>query len=574
MKSKKTVSIITGVIAAATVTVASAQEDLSKVISVDKVVVPEEREASRISDVPSLLQPTVKPFKLTMSDKLIQATTPNLVNRLEPAATVEEPIIGEDSRGYVTLGYFPAFNLGLSAGYRLIDFDFTQLGAWVQYNGKSYDGKAKGKDVDMNLNQVALGLDFSHQFMNRNRLDADVTYQFTAYNRPWLDNYKDMNNHRLWFDSKYTGIAEGFDYFAGIKLGGTFFGEGDTVLPEGLWTQDTYKWGEFGFGINGGISSKDVDETAYGIDLRADFNSTGEFVTWDVNPFSRELEVENHGSNIRGLVSLTPYWSGDWGNVKAKVGLDVDFGINSGSAFSLAPEASAEWIPGFGKSMFGTYLTVTGGTHQNSLGSLLDYSPYLDPTFGHEHSRVPFDGTFGMVFGPFMGVSLDLHANYSKANDWLMPILVKGFNYWSAIDLDGFRFGAKLSYKSKLVKSLTVSYDHVSNDGDNGYYLWRDHASDVLDAQLTVNVIKPLDVSLGFEARWGRKMNVYDSNSPEFGTVSLGKSNNLSVGAIYRVTDKFSVFGRGENLLGTKWDILYGIPAQGLTGLVGATYTF
>ena len=56
--------------------------------------------------------------------------------------------------------------------------------------------------------------------------------------------------------------------------------------------------------------------------------------------------------------------------------------------------------------------------------------------------------------------------------------------------------------------------------------------------------------------------------------LSLGHVNTLSLGGLYRFNDQLSFFARLENLFNHKYDLLYNIPSQGFTGLVGATYKF
>ena len=55
---------------------------------------------------------------------------------------------------------------------------------------------------------------------------------------------------------------------------------------------------------------------------------------------------------------------------------------------------------------------------------------------------------------------------------------------------------------------------------------------------------------------------------------SLGIISNLKAGALYRITPQWSAFLRGENLLNRKTLLIGGMPGQGITGLVGATYKF
>lgn len=55
---------------------------------------------------------------------------------------------------------------------------------------------------------------------------------------------------------------------------------------------------------------------------------------------------------------------------------------------------------------------------------------------------------------------------------------------------------------------------------------------------------------------------------------SLGTAASLDLGATWRFSDRFNVWGTVENLLNRDWQIVYGIPNKGVTGLVGVSYRF
>ena len=73
--------------------------------------------------------------------------------------------------------------------------------------------------------------------------------------------------------------------------------------------------------------------------------------------------------------------------------------------------------------------------------------------------------------------------------------------------------------------------------------------------------------------RWMQEAEAANSFLPAC-DYDLKDVSDLSVGASYAVTDDFTVFARGENLLGTDSYLLPYVPAQGLTGLVGIGWKF
>ena len=104
---------------------------------------------------------------------------------------------------------------------------------------------------------------------------------------------------------------------------------------------------------------------------------------------------------------------------------------------------------------------------------------------------------------------------------------------------------------------------------------WMAHhsAKMVLEASLAVRPVEKLEVNVGYELRADRVAYGYDGTEmPE--AISLGDASLLSVSARYSITPALDVFTRGDNLLGSDYYMLPGVRAQGLHGLVGASFKF
>ena len=136
------------------------------------------------------------------------------------------------------------------------------------------------------------------------------------------------------------------------------------------------------------------------------------------------------------------------------------------------------------------------------------------------------------------------------------------------------------SYKYRDMASLRLSYEGAPQGIDKGYTMWSDRAKSVFNAQLTVSPISALDICLGYELRSGRAIYEVGSDSDDIfqGTYytlhTIGNVNSLNLGATYHITPQFNVWANVENLLNSKWEAVYGIPAKGVTGLVGIGYKF
>ena len=101
----------------------------------------------------------------------------------------------------------------------------------------------------------------------------------------------------------------------------------------------------------------------------------------------------------------------------------------------------------------------------------------------------------------------------------------------------------------------------------------------MLGAGVSVSPLTALDITLDYRLRSGRA--VYIAGDPLVGpfeggytAVKLGNVSSLDLGATYRFNDRFNVWARGENLLGSRWQENFLLPCKGVTGLVGIGYKF
>ena len=97
-------------------------------------------------EVHSATRPDVYPsqLKFTATQRQLQARDYTRISEFGPHIGTLEPASTEPAapltpyRGYVDLGYFPAANAGLSAGYTIVGTDATQLNIWGQLNNRQY----------------------------------------------------------------------------------------------------------------------------------------------------------------------------------------------------------------------------------------------------------------------------------------------------------------------------------------------------------------------------------------------------------------------------------------------------
>ena len=81
-------------------------DDLNKVIIIDKEIVPELKEVTRINKTPQVPPLNVKTTTLNYNEKAKTTLVPPEITTLEPASNVDTIALSK-YRGYAMLGYFP-----------------------------------------------------------------------------------------------------------------------------------------------------------------------------------------------------------------------------------------------------------------------------------------------------------------------------------------------------------------------------------------------------------------------------------------------------------------------------------
>lgn len=577
------------------VTMMAGAQDLKKEITIEKEIVPELRAATRLSVNHAIISPSVRKNEISFSDRdLAVDIVPGMV-RLDPAATFAA-VTRSPCRGYAALGYFPAYNLGLSAGYNIIQNKSTVLNAWCQFNGYNYktdtrfnDEKLKGTD---NTGMIGVGL--SHYFNEAQSLSVNADFGFTSVKYPGMaptvmfdDDFNgrySSSNTRFNIDGRWRSGDRNNNYTVGLDVAmfsnsakDSEFGYG--VVVNGLNPPSAVREMNYAvdFGIKYGSLAIDVDASFL------NYNAMNSVVLGDVvitPPWSSASSetagmyyIKKGKGKTNGVVSARPHFIFEGDMFNASVGASLQYTVNSGKNFHIAPDVRLSVIP---SSKFSAYAYFGGGEHQNTLMSLFNESHFISPLLAYENSHIPFTANIGLIIGPFTGASLELFGGYAVANDWLMPAMSEG-SFFMPIDMKGWHGGARLRYKYRDIVDFSASFEAAPQKEDRGYYLWRDRAGQVVKIDLSVRPVEKLIVEAGWELRGDRQ--TYFNAAPsgdnmESVPVSLSSLSNLRFGASYDFTDAFSVFVRGENLLNKKWFDITGVQMQGLTGLVGVSYKF
>lgn len=579
-----------------TVLAASAQ-DINTQIQVDRTVEPQEREAVRpLTFLPTVQLPQTRLEPLSLHEYMRASELTTITPLLAPVS-YGDTIAVSPYRGYAAIGYFPAYNLGASAGYRIINNHNTRLGARLQFDGMSYKGYGSTNDATYSSNTLNVGVDFNHLFGGVGLAGVSAGYKYSRLGIPTAAEGYHQNVNA--FDARATwhGFMKAGSYHAAVAFEHFGFGNGtpswsaaDKPLLRGDYDGAAENRITGRLGIHFGREGRKVNG---GLEVMADYlhhssGAGGLLPGYGGSIYA--LAVPDWSTE--GIIRLTPYYSFNSSRLHGRIGLNADITTgNPGKHFHVAPEVTLDWNPA---SVLAIEARITGGERLNPLGELYDINQWINPLQVYDRSNVPVDARLTVAIGPFAGASLKLWGGYSMANDWLIngwyslqPGLSSMFiNGWSDIqpgtgdehpawrnvltptDIKGWLAGVSVGYSWRNYLDIEASAAMAPQRCNRGYYLWRDHARYVIEARATGRPIDRLEITAAYQFR-GRRM-VYDGPNG----INLGNVISLDLGASYRISEPLSVGVRVENLLNHRYDALIGIAAQGIKGLIGLSYKF
>ncbi len=597
--------------AAAACAAPAAAEDLRTEIEVDRTVVPVQRPASRLRSMsPVLVTPDVKRQTLSMSEYSAASDFAPTFNLLEPASyPALRPL--STYRGYASVGYFPGFNLGASAGYRFINKEKTRLGAWLQYNGSSYNSHiaAGGDDrPTVSNNTVTVGADFAQRFGKKSNLMIGVDYTHAALGLPtdadpsqkqginladvkasWWSTVGKVGYHAN-FDFSHTGLTKDIAFQAPLS-------QNPRSLAAAGENRFTVALGAIG-------RLKSAASSWIGIELKADIlhvmdglflSEARTYGPWGAGDMMMpvtgvHMALTDYSGRTSGIYSVKPYFGFGGSNVHARIGLDVDVSTGVDTKFHVAPDVMIDWNPASQVAVYGRF---TGGEEYNTLRSLYDVSPFAPGINTYVNSYSPVKGRVGVVAGPFAGATAEVFAGYEATRNVPMPVVlsdvsfynpdvmytaIRDFNGFFSNNLSGWHAGVNLSYRWRSKFEAKAGFRILPSSYSHGLAECRDRARYIATASVEFRPIEKLSLGLDYELRAGRKYYRFDRLTDEIGyvrkAVAMSNVSRLDFNATYAITDAFSAFVRVENMLCRRPEVLPFYTAQGLHGLFGVSLKF
>lgn len=575
--------------------VSAAAQDLQKEITVDRTVQPELRDAYRINGViPSLISTQVSKKKLNTAEYTSPGNITNEAADLPPAPW-RDSIDVSPYDGYASLGYFPAVNIGANAGYRLYRNDRTNVGAWMQFNNSAYNAD-KDRDLKMGQSYITIGANDRYKFNKTSDLKLDLEYTHASVRTPWrvIENgYVYDRNYRQKADKFNADINWHGDH-ENVKLnaaaGFSHFGFGNDMvdIPNGL----------------SGVSQNALD-LAFGFGVVPDDSPDpwiGAIVDWTVlksdglTKYSGAMMYYDKATLTEG--HLRPYLIfGNDDNIRGRFGLNLSIATGNGNGhLRIAPDIEINWSPIYFLTLYGK---ATGGEYLNCESALFDVNPYMSPLYAYERSNRAIELEAGAVLLTNAGFKMRGFLGCAVGRGRLMPFIEMqpSYNITSTFiseNVNSWHAGLAADYAFKRLFTLGASIEIGGSNKDYAsWQYWHDGAKIAAEISASARPIDPLNVKIAYQLRTKRKapgIITFDASSVVLGygnaqssTINdpaifnlydLGNISSLNIMSDYKINDQLTAFLNVENLLNKKWNLVGGLPQQGIHGLIGVAYKF
>lgn len=585
--------LTTAILLIISATVYTSAQNLSEEVIIDREITPIVRNTTRPSWVmPSLLSPKVRTSPLAFNEYVGSAEITRSILTLDPVAWADS-VMRSPYRGYASIGFFPAFNLGASAGYRFIRDAKTNIGARFSYEGSSWSAWKRYNDK-YKQNKLEFGADATVLF-NAGKLVADLEYSYSSSDMAYVpDEYKRgtqalsaIDLSASWTPAKTARI--GWNVHTKINYGG--FTSGKSSVFDGFNTLLDKPYGfepvkDFNLALGSDLSYKLAEKSKILLDLSVKFRHLNTFATLVPELFVAGIPgLEDipvvmpavSGGQTMGIITVSPGYFFMNGDLSGRLGLRADF--NTGGfnhKLYVAPDIELRYAAARHLTVF---LNAKGGEVMNTNSELWQRDPWMTGVFAVERSHINADVDLGFTFGSYKGFWATMNVGWSSVSDWAVPVTVNYINMWkNSKSFSGVDLGLELGYSWKDLLTVQAKAQGASR---SKYYKWQDNARWALDFAAKVRPLKPLQIELGYSARVGRQSFLWTSRPGvtdyavfESTAIDTGSVSNLFVGAEYEITSAFGAFAKVENLLNNHWAETLTVRSKGVNGLLGVQYKF
>jgi outer membrane cobalamin receptor len=529
------------------------------------------RDADKINSLPALREPVVQKANTNFSS-WAEPTTPPLEIALPSPAGIMTEIPFNLKKGYLSFHAGNYANLDGAFGYRLVDqpkhnlaFSFLHNSTNGEINYLQESDPAGNTAYFMdNLGKLAYRYDADAML-----LDMQVSYLHSLFNYYGntfgQDRYFDNENQRLGVFNARLGVQSK---------------ESDRLNYRGSLDFSNFST-KFGYMVNGEpVKGNQINATA-GFDKP--FNDINTKIGVDGSLFTTfyQGDFDNYF-----LINASPYIRFGGLNRSARLGADILFQDADKMRVRVAPNVELHFGLTDHTSL---YATIHGGFQNNTFLEMISESRYnlppapVKPAF----SIVDIDG--GIRIGELNGFRFDIFGGFSKTDDAHF-LLHHGQEVIGGDTIGNFREVLKPvygnlshSYIGGLIQSniwtpldvslrLKKNFYDVTDMTINGEPVTDPKAYNKpgfeIDLRASLEMMQNLKFTLNYYFA-GDRWSYYEDAEKEMDDI-----NDLNLGALYEITDAFSLTLRANNILSQRYDIWYGHPAQGINISGGFTFQF
>jgi outer membrane receptor protein involved in Fe transport len=294
-------------------------------------------------------------------------------------------------------------------------------------------------------------------------------------------------------------------------------------------------------------------------------------------------QTYNRGNLSAGMFNAAPSYTYQSDLMKVSAGINIEGVYNGhGSSYNFYPLLSFHYITY--DNLLIPYLEITGGTTLNNYDKIIDENPYVLPGLDVSNTRTRIKSEAG-IKGKFSTIfAYCLKASYTMIDSMYFfvnstaPITIDDAtgtglrsNFDVAYDnISKFSVGFELSAKYHNFDALFFSsYNKYNMDMEEK--AWHKPSFEA-GLQLRYKVsrfIFTADALYRGEAPVRLPAEVYNTSA-----TNTKAYVNLGLAAEYRLTEKFSVFLQGKNLLNRHYQNYYLYYHPGITVGGGITYSF
>ena len=518
-------------------------DSLRREVTIEKDFTPIVRDASKINTLPEVEAPTVTRQSIQYSDWTVPAPLEARAVLL-PAGGFGDPARENLKRGYFDFGLGNYWNMVGNAGYRILQSEKDQLGVWLQHRSTcgsvDYNQTLPGYETSRTMRQLEerVVADYRHSF---EKLDLGIRggYRYDSFNYyglrfPGVQGIASSNP-----DAQLRYSASLAYYRYGYQRG---YLQGDKGAAENVVTAD--------FAL------------VAPIDPSSDIALDGAF---DYVGYNRLPSASGYG-----MLSLNPRYSWHNDRVSLSAGVKADISFNNGTIFRFAPDVRFDWtiVPDL---QF--YTLLTGGKQLNTWHRVSARTLYFNPSAVVDNSYTPLDARLGLRVNALRGFSIGISGGYEIGKNVLFLEPEQTVNgqftgvsrFWG-IDAYAWKAGLDLSYRYGTLweASARVDYCRWTTTG-GGQVVSYDRPQWQGGVNVRYNPLAELSLEAGYDFAAVRKYGVLGA---------IPDMHLVHVKASYTFTSWFSLYGLTDNLLNRKYDIAYGMPAQGISFMFGVDFKF